>query len=627
MDSRNNFLSDLKNWIDGIDDDFLVGISNKGIFNRAKRELEEKSEVSVNINDQKVTCTLQDGTVCSFTTDIQKFKCSCPSRSICKHVIISLIYIGENKSTLLGGGADAAHGAVGTDSGNTQGLSESYASENGVAKEKIYINKAIEHQSLNTANKDTQNCDSCNAIIHTDIQKTGSKQEEIEQLLSITPSELIKLGGDRAYREALFRIDFGLDYDINKGTMLSVKFNNEGISVRFPRFEPIRDAICTCKSAEFCRHKVEAVILYQIYKNKNDLFGFKEGFNIEKPIEIVSVIKKFVSELITSGLSRLPESSAETIEQMAVICHCSNLTVLEKLFRKLKNETELYFRKSASFSRQKMLNIIVTIYNVCLAIENTENDCSYLKELIGEHKSSYYDIPPIELYGMGAESWVADSGYEGITFYFYYEKEKKWFTYTNARPVYYDDIKVNTSRMYKAGAPWGLGINLEEFSKSCIKLNNGKANMENRLSSSENCKAEITGRTNVKKIDLKEYTFSSWSELLNKLEPDFAYSLLEKKENSTLVLLKVHQWGKGAFDNITQSFSLPLFDMQGKSIEIYLKYSEHNKLLIEKLEYMERTEDLPFLLLGSIYVNQQRFCVNPITTWFTDGRMMNLTLD
>ncbi len=459
MDSRNNFLSDLKNWIDGIDDDFLVGISNKGIFNRAKRELEEKSEVSVNIDDQKVICTLQDGTVCSFTTDIQKFKCSCPSRSICKHVIISLVYIGENKSTLLGGGADASDGTVETDNGNTQRGSESDVSENGMV------------------------------------------EEEIEQLLSINPSELIKLVGDRAYREALFRIDFGLDYDINEGTMLSVKFNDEGIFVRFPRFEPIRDAICTCKSAEFCRHKVEAVILYQIYKNKKDLLGFKEGYNVKKPIETVLEIKKFVSELITSGLSRLPESSAETMEQMAVICHCSNLSVLEKLFRKLKNETELYFSKSAGFSMQKMLNNIITIYNVCLAIENTENNCSYLKELIGEHKSSYYDIPPIELYGMGAESWVADSGYEGITFYFYYEKEKSWFTYTNTRPVYYDDIKVNTSRMYKAGAPWGLGINLEEFSKSCIKLNNGKANMENRLSSSENSKAEITGRTNVKKID------------------------------------------------------------------------------------------------------------------------------
>ncbi len=100
-----------------------------------------------------------------------------------------------------------------------------------------------------------------------------------------------------------------------------------------------------------------------------------------------------------------------------------------------------------------------------------------------------------------------------------------------------------------------------------------------------------------------------------------------KKENSTLVLLKVQQWGKGEFDIITQSFSLPLYDMQGKSIEIYLKYSEQNKLLIQKLEYMERTEDLPFLLLGNIYVNQQKFCVNPITAWFTDGRMTNLTLD
>ena len=615
MDSRNNFLNEFKNWIKDIDDEFLVGISNKGIFNRAKRELEEQSGVSVNIDDQKVTCTLPDGTECSFTTDIHKFKCSCPSRSICKHVILSLLFIIKNKGTLLGEIADW------NDNENSEKISNSDALGDGLAGE-----QEADYEGTGQVVNQRSKASTINAQ-KNDAQKTYTHQKEFEKLLSITPAELIKLGGDRVYREALFRIEFGLDYELNEGTMLSIKFDNEGITVRFPRHEPIRDAICTCKSVEFCRHKLDAVILYQIHKKQIDLRGLKEGINIEKPIETILEVKKFISELLTSGLSRLPESSAETIEQMAIICHCSNLTVLEKLFRNLKNETELYFSKSADFSRQKMLNIIATIYNVCLAIESTEKNSPYLKELIGEHKSTYYDIPPIELYGMGAESWASDSGFEGITFYFYYEKGKKWFTYTNARPVYYDNVKVTTSRMYKAGAPWGLGVNLEEFSKSHIKINNGKANMDNRLSSSENCQAAILKRTDVNEIDVKDLTFSDWSELIDKLEPELAYSLLRKRENSTLVLLKVQQWGKGYFDKITQSFSMPLFDIHGKKIYVYIKYTTQNKFLIEKFEYMERTEDLPNLMLGSIYVHQQRFCVKPITVWFIDGRMTNLTLD
>lgn len=580
MDSRNNFLSVFKNWIEGIDDDFLIGISNKGIFNRASRELEEIPEISVNIDDKIVTCTLPDGNICSFTTDIKKFKCSCPSRSICKHVIISLINIRKNKSTL---------------------LCQLITSVDGEADEE-------------PSGNDT-------------FGKEETSQEAFIQVLSITSSELIKLGGERAYQEALFRIEFGIAHEIQEGTMLSVKFIDEGIAVRFPGSEPIRDAICTCKAAAFCRHRVEAVVLFQLYKKKNDLLQFNEGNSVEKPKETILEVKKFVGELIISGLSRLPESCVETMEQMSVICHFSSLPVLERLFRKLKTETELYYNKHAGFSRKRMMNIIVTIYNLCLAIENTENDSYYLKELIGEHKSSYYDIPPIELCGMGAESWTSDSGFEGLTFYFYYEQGKKWFTYTNARPVYYEGIKVNASRMYKANPPWGLEGSLEEFSKSCIKLFGGKANREGRLSSSEESQASISKKTDIHKIDLEEFIYSDWTEMLEKLQTNFEYSLLVRKENSTIALLKVHQWGKCAFDNVNQIFNLPIYDDKDKKLEIALRYSEKNKYLIEKLEYMERIENLPCVILGSVYLLEEQFCVKPITAWFVDGRVTNLTLD
>ncbi len=39
-------------------------------------------------------------------------------------------------------------------------------------------------------------------------------------------------------------------------------------------------------------------------------------------------------------------------------------------------------------------------------------------------KSSYYEIPIIELYGVSSENWISKSGYEGTTYYFMKIREK-----------------------------------------------------------------------------------------------------------------------------------------------------------------------------------------------------------
>jgi hypothetical protein len=580
MDSRNNFLKDFVNWIAGIDDEYLIGISNKGIFNRASKEVPEQQGIKIDIDSGMVNCILPDGNICNLTDDIKKLKCSCPSRSICKHVIMSLIYIRNNKGIL---------------------LSVPGASDSGLPE-------------------------------HEDSRECGTEMEEpvkqkFEQLLSISPLQLLELGGEKAYNEALFRINFGIAHEIHEGTMLSVKFINDGVTVRFPRLESVRDVMCSCKKTEFCRHKVEAVILYQLYNDKKDLLEFEENFSVEKPEEVMPEIKKFVGELFISGLSRLPETCLETMEQMSVICHCNGLPAFEKLFRSVKNEAGLYFSKNVGFSREKMRNILMAIYNMCIAVQNAENNSSYLKELIGEYKSSYYDIPPVELCGMGAESWASDSGFEGITYYFYHEKSGKWFTYSNVRPVYYEDIKVNTSRMYKAAPPWGIEGNAEVFSKSVIRLVNGKANREGRLSSSEESQAAITARTDINKINFEGYIYNDWAELFKSFKPDFEYSMTGKKENCTLVILCVHNWGKYNFDSVNQSFSVELYDEKSRKLIINLKYSGKNKYTVEKLEQLLNIEDLPEKVLGSLYLSEGQLRVRPITAWLKGGRSCNLTLE
>lgn len=82
-------MSDWQSVLQEIDDDYLIGISNKGIVKRAYKDMEtipceisqktvfEENEVKVHVGEETVQIKLPLG----------ESTCSCPSRSICRHVV------------------------------------------------------------------------------------------------------------------------------------------------------------------------------------------------------------------------------------------------------------------------------------------------------------------------------------------------------------------------------------------------------------------------------------------------------------------------------------------------------------------------------------------------------------
>ena len=95
MDSRDNFLKKLKIFIEAINEDYLIGLTNKGTVNRAKKDLEKVSALEYKVNDDNIEFKFDDIT-CNITENINNYKCSCISRSMCKHIIMSYIYVLNN---------------------------------------------------------------------------------------------------------------------------------------------------------------------------------------------------------------------------------------------------------------------------------------------------------------------------------------------------------------------------------------------------------------------------------------------------------------------------------------------------------------------------------------------------
>ena len=88
-------MSSLREQIKVIDDAYLIGVANKGLVNRAKKEL-EKTEITVALTDSSLEASFSDGISVKVNDTLANFECSCPSRTICKHVLMALINAAQN---------------------------------------------------------------------------------------------------------------------------------------------------------------------------------------------------------------------------------------------------------------------------------------------------------------------------------------------------------------------------------------------------------------------------------------------------------------------------------------------------------------------------------------------------
>ncbi|MBZ9623179.1 hypothetical protein G9F71_009950 [Clostridium sp. FP2] len=566
MDSADNFLKKIGEFLLTVDDEFLIGISNKGTVNRAKKDLEKAEEIKVEQEDAALKCILEDGTECVINEDIKAYKCSCPSRSICKHVIICYLYVKSNFNFLFG----------------------------------------IENKSLNE-----------------------NEKFDFGQVLNIDMESLSKLLGENSFNEIVKRINFGVGVEIEEASLLTIKFKDEDYVVKLiPNIkektlakEILEEAICSCKSKEVCRHKVEAVIHYEIFKGfikKEDLTILNKKSKAEKTLltQGALLVKKLMEDILSVGISRLPENITDKVESTAVLCHSYNLPNLEKMLRSVKSEIELYINKNASFSIASFRKKISYIYINALAIENCKDE-NKLYKLCGEHKSAYYDIPPIILYGIGAESWSSKSGYEGITYYYFAENKGDLFTYTSSRPTYYDNKKRNYGLAYSEVPSFGMEGSLEEISQHSIRLVNGKINDERRISASQQSKGELLEKTDVYKLNFKELFIDNWQQLLQ------GYS----KENTNLYIIRAASYEKSSFDKINQRFILPIYDAEKNMIYIEIDYSKEKKRMIQKFERMERLKKYPGRMLVHTYLKEGQLRVIPIVAYYENGDIVNLTLN
>ena len=617
-----------------MDDDYLIGLSNKGIVKRAYKDKGEIAaqvqstggEASVAVGEETVTVRYPLG----------ESKCTCPSRSICRHVVQAILVLKESC-------------LKDEESGQQPLETDSQQAEESVSKgEKKTDDKTAPEIEKDpdgkTAPEIEKKPDDKTA---PEIEAKSAVRIEIE---AYPFAKLKKTLGNRQFQTFVNQMAANIRPEIQYSSVVTVRLPGQEYVVKL--LSPLEYSTCTCHKKELCQHKAAAILWCQLEAGivtREALLGEAAeapAYDLAEIKAIAGQMRGFLEELLGTGLSRVSPDVLDYLERLAIISHNAELARFEGYFRALSDSYDRYLKRKAAFQTRDLMVQMARLYRRVELLAGAR-DSGEVAKLAGEFRADYLPVGNLDLIGIAMEHFQSQTGYEGETIYFLEENTRKWYTYTNARPVFYDSGK-RRGYVEKSQSPWGLNISFENLLKVRIHLTGAKCDDKNRLSSSQETRGEVKGEQGLRISDLKGWYYRDFDKMfLEQIGRQQAGWLAEQsgqeapgqsdaeaagdgggaggasegaqaangagsggQKGAELVFVRPDSCAKAEFSQTGQLLTLPLYDRAGRELLVEVAYSKQESGTIRYLERISEKK-LP-CFLGKIYLKDGRMRMYPV---------------
>ncbi len=627
-------MEDWKTLLVAVDDDYLVGMANKGLVKRAYKDMEAgdykvlsadgEAQVSVGAETATIRQPLGEST------------CSCPSRTICRHVLLGILALRE----YVGGGA----GAEGEDAEEEKGTEkEKETKEEKGAKAEKAGGAEVSGENMEAAgefvDEGTKKGGEITGGDAKSAKKEGEKPEKteegkdlkshlLEEIAAYPLPALKKILGTKQIMDISKQMQVGQLPEITYSSVAFVKLPKGAYSVKL--LSPLEYSTCTCHKKELCVHKAAALLWCKLTAGQvkaEELSAEEEllEYDFGQVREAAAQMKTFLAELLDTGLARTSPDVLDYLDRLALISHNAKLANFEGYWRALHDSYGNYLKRKASFNEGKLMEQFARLYQR-VDLLGKSKDAAQISVLAGEFRAEYTLVGNLDLVGIVMEHFQSQTGYEGETVYFLEENTKEWYTYTLARPVFYETNRQRGKRE-KAAAPWELPVSLEELVGLRIHLSGARADARGRLSASAQTKGEVTG--NCKKEnrlytgDLRDWYYRDFGKLFAKQvdtkRTPWRKEAKEERRDGELVFLRPYSFTKGEFSQTEQKLMMWLYDASGREVIVELAYSKREEWGIGYLEQL--TEEKEPCFLGKLYFRDGRMRLYPVTV-FEKGELV-----
>lgn len=526
---------------------FLVTLANKGLYKRALKDLEATARIELGPTADGVQVTLDDATV-SLHTNVGKSSCTCPSKTVCKHILMGILAAAE------------------------------YAShEVAEAEAEVQPSEASEVKASEAKSSETE-------------AEANASPEPWAELKHADIASLRKAAGKKLFEDTLHLIQDGWTADITEGDMLEATLNTEHITVYFPRRDSLNGAVCKCGATGLCKHKLIAILSYLSLQGNLSAQDAEGSLSLltDEAQKLLASAHHFIIHLLDKGIISCGESEVEAAIQYSIRLEACGIGNLARLFRSLSTDLENMQNKHVGFNQITTFGTLARLHNTMRLIRAHHADQRMLSLLIEGTRSDYYTTPTGHFTGLGACPWQTRSGYFGITAYLFYHEKQSICTYTISLADYYEQTEAladldNLTLQYQKSDHWDGSASLSALSHSTFTLRNFKLNSQNRLSSSKQTQCEFTGKVNLKMLSelalLPVFTEAE-------AETGTQYNYFRKKRPPRLLLIPFRRLDIASFNHTEQKLYFTLLDEHDLVTEVSLDFSDMTK---EAIRYLERS--------------------------------------
>ena len=550
-----------------MDDDALAALANRGLLRRAKKDLETVTPKIIEANDTIVRLQVDD---CEVTIpDIPaNARSNSPAGNIDRYVLMAFLWLKE--------------------------------------------------QPENSGN---------------DADYDSAKTQTPEML---DDDALAAWAGKALFRKTLGMLTDELPCLVENEQPLTIRVPHRNIVCRWMTGGNLDTMIVTGPGKDTKSDGLLAILLYQIAKGVRTrpaatLLNAPDASSgtPRTRVEVLDSLGIVLREMIAMGLTRLSEATQQRLQTLAVSAHGVDLPRLERMIQALADDIGLQRKRNSQASTTKLLASAARIDALRRSLKNrldpsnatgiqTSKTQTPLADLIGEHRSRYHAVGDIELIGMGARRWTTQSGYVGLTVYFWDRSADHWATWSDSRPVGtpgFDPVAV-----YHNDGPW-QGCSSPMFaSQNVVKLLGAYRNDNGRLSARRTTQAigrEIDDVTAV----LPPQMITNWASLWDRATRLFGGGLSRRNEQDEIVFLKTTRWEPPIFDEISQRVVRQIIDTEGVSLPLVAVHDDTQAA--EMLEHYDPVNNMG--ILGLLRMLAGIIVIEPVSL-FDDRGIHNLTL-
>ena len=551
------------------DEAYLIGMSNKGIYKRAVKDLED-ADVTVTETEDGVSVAL-GGEVCTVCDPLWESRCTCPSRSVCRHLVGAIVWLRDHAGDDAADDEDAAPDED-DDAPRVTDVDDADADADGDAAPAL-------PEALYTA------------------------------LSAVTEAQLRRALGTQArgYVEALD------DIVLTEGTVLGATLP-DGTAVRL--LAPLEASTCACHKKELCPHKAAAILAWQVRQGMCDKAAFVQQAEALPDEEAAAVRAEaardlgILADVLQWGLVRCPERLTEHLEAAAVQCHGLRMADAESALRGIRMAVEASRERRAVADTEALLHRICRTARSLVRLQEKEtigeSDIGAFRDRYEPHRGSLTLLPM-------AKRPVFEGAYQGMVYYFLDVTEgetPRFLQYADLRPVFYE-----TSRPRRANLTplWNSGLPMRALMTYKLVLENAKI-AGDKLSSSQETALAVRSALRLDCDEVRSLVWQSFRAV--------AADLVERddpRETAQLYLICPQRCLGSGFDRHTQRLTVRLEDGAGTTAAVQVKYRAETKSLVENLERiaakMTQTPDTTYVWLCRAALTADGLALTPIEVY------------